>query len=101
LEIASAVRRWISVDEGQVAGRGGESLAQQLARAFDRLRLAVVVALRLVAAFGAQAAELLLALDGIRAGRHAEAAAETEHGLHDRDRVRVALQVADEGAVDL
>ena len=47
-----------SVDDRDCAGRGREAALQELARLVERLGLAVVVTLRLVAPFQPQAAEL-------------------------------------------
>src|SRR5258708_14280580 len=67
----------------------------------DRLRPAEQIALHLHAAFGAQDLELLLGLDALGRGGHAEARAEPRHRPDDGDAIVFLAQLADERAVGL
>src|SRR5437868_826432 len=73
-------------DAGQVLG--GPWLAEQ-------------VTLRLGAAFLAHAAELLSGLDTLGCRRDAKPASEPRNRPHDRDRIRVLAEIADERLIDL
>src|SRR5580704_10872131 len=77
----------------QLAQHGGDFL--------ERLRPAEQIALHLDAAFGAQDLELLLGLDALGGGDHAETRAEPRHRADDGDAIVFLAELADEGAVDL
>src|SRR5262249_3291135 len=73
----------------------------RLAVMLDRLRAADEIALHLVAGFGRQERELRLGLDALRHHRQLEAAAQTDDRADDRRRLRIVLEIGDEGLVDL
>src|SRR5262249_56294990 len=81
--------------------RGRTRAADEPRVGVDRGRPAHQVALDVVAGFAGQERQLVARLDAFGHHRHAQSARQADDGAHDGGRLRVAVDVGYEGAVDL
>ena len=92
-------RRALFANSSQPRRRG--RTADHLGVYVYRMRSSDQIALNRVARFGGEEGELFLGLGALGEHGKFEAAGESQHRAHDRGRMRVARDVADEIAVDL
>lgn len=72
----------------------------QLGVPVDRVRTADEISLHFVAGFLRQEIQLCFGLHALGNYRHLEAAPKTDHGANDGRRLRISIEVDDEGAID-
>lgn len=81
--------------------RPGNHAADELGIGLDRLRLPGEIALHLVAALQRQERELAFGLDALGENRNVQAVPERDDGAHDRHRMVIIVEIANEDPVDL